>query len=520
MTAAGAQHMQRPPARPAPGAGRAQARPGRINSSSVAIALFVAATLAMLTGLGGHAANVAFAGAAALTGAVLLSRSPVTYSTFCLWLWFLTPFVRRVFDWRHGWNPTNPALLAPLLVSGLSVLTLVRYWRELRGRLFAPYLLILCALAYGYMVGLLNAGLIPATYALLTWLAPLAFGLHLALSWRRYPELGVAIRTTFAIAVPVLALYGIYQFVRIPPWDAAWMINSDLRSIGDPLPFLVRVFGTLNTPGPFAACLLAGMLILIGAKGFMRYPAIALALVALLLARTRAVWVAFLLGLVVQQLSLPVVRLPRRLITLTVVAILALPLTAIPTFRSTIVNRMSTLKNISSDNSFIKRVQFSQENAGELVQMAEGNGLGSTGGAVKLMSSTQVGVRSLDNGFLELYYLLGWAGGTMFLLGIAALIYQSLRFAESRRDPFASAVRATGIAIVSMLPIGDVFTGSTGTLVWAMTGLGIGAHAYHLTTGLALRSRALRESLANRASQLPVAGRLAASTLAPTRAGL
>ncbi len=439
--------------------------------------------------------------AAVGTGALLLRQSPTTYSSFSLWLWFLSPFVRRVFDYRHGWNPTNPALLAPPVVAALSIYTLLRHAKELRGRLFAPYLLILGALGYGYSVGLINAGLFPATYALLTWIAPLAFGVHLALSWRHYVELSAAIRKTFTFALPLLAFYGIYQFVRIPVWDAQWMINSDLKSIGSPLPFLVRIFSTLNTPGPYASFLLAGMLIVLAGKEFTRFPGIAAASVALLLARTRAAWIAFLIGLVMQQLSQPVVRLPRRLMTIAVVSLLAAPLTQIPAFRSTIVNRMSTLSNISSDNSFVKRVAFSQENASEIVETAEGNGLGSTGGAIKL-SSTSTGVRSLDNGFLEMFYVLGWPGGTMFFLGVGALLYQSFRFADARRDPFASAVRAAAIALVSILPIGEVFTGSTGTLLWSMMGLGIAAHAYHLTTGLALRSRAARAYLEDQARRL------------------
>ena len=501
MTVITAPQIPSSPARSAP-AVRLFARPQRgVNTTTVAVGLFILATAAMLTGLGGRAANIAYPLAAVLTGAVLISRSPAMYSSFCLWLWFVSPFVRRVFDYRHGWNPTNVVLLAPPLVAALSILTLVRNARELRGHLFAPYLLILGALAYGYSVGLINAGLIPATYALLTWVAPLMFGVHLALSWRHYVELSASIRKTFTVALPILALYGIYQFVRLPVWDSAWMINADLKSIGSPLPFLVRVFGTLNTPGPYAAFLLAGMLMLLGGKGFIRYPGIAAAFVALLLTRTRAVWVAFLIGLVMQQLSQPVIRLPRRIVTLLIVSILAAPLTQIPSFRSTIGSRMSTLKNISSDNSFIKRVQFSHQNANEIVETAEGNGLGTTGGAIKL-TNVQVGVRSLDNGFLELFYLLGWPGGAMFLLGIAALLYQSFRFAEARRDPFASAVRATAIALVSILPIGDVFTGSTGTLLWAMMGLGIAAHVYHLTTGLALRSRAAREVIVARARRL------------------
>ncbi len=464
---------------------------------SIVVALFVTATAAMLAGVGGRAASLAYLSAAVVAGAVLLIRSPVTYSCFCLWLWFITPFVRRVLDYRHGWNPTNPALLAPPIVAAFAIVTLARHARELRGRLFAPYLLILGALGYGYAVGLINAGFLPASYALLTWLAPLVFGLHMALSWRLYGNLSVAVRKTLTFALPLLALYGIYQFVRLPPWDAAWMVNSGLKSIGSPLRLLVRVFGTLNTPGPYAAFLCAGMLMLLPATGFLRFPSIAVASVAILLTRTRAAWVAFVIGLLVEQLSLPVVRLPRRVVTLVVVALLALPLTTIPSFRKIILPRLSTLTNISQDNSFIKRVEFSQSNAGELVEMAAGNGLGTTGGAIKLgMSATSV--RSLDNGFLELFYLFGWPGGAMFLLGVAALLIQAFRFAEARHDPFAGAARAVTIALVSILPIGDVFTGPTGTLLWAMMGLGIAAHAHHLTTGLALRSRATRAFIAAR----------------------
>src|ERR1039457_868217 len=124
-----------------------------MSETTIAVGLFIVATAAMLTGLGGRAANVAYTVAAVLTAAGLLARSPAMYSSFALWMWFLSSFVRRVFDSRHGGNSTTPALLPPPLVAALAVITLSRNARELRGRLFAPYLLILGALAYGYSVG-------------------------------------------------------------------------------------------------------------------------------------------------------------------------------------------------------------------------------------------------------------------------------------------------------------------------------------------------------------------------------
>ena len=52
------------------------------------------------------------------------------------------------------------------------------------------------------------------------------------------------------------------------------------------------------------------------------------------------------------------------------------------------------------------------------------------------------------------------------MLGILSLLIRSLRFSEARRDQFAGAMRATGIAIIAIMPIGDVFSGSTGTMLW------------------------------------------------------
>jgi hypothetical protein len=453
----------------------------------IVVGVFVAATLVLLAGVGGRLASYVYLLAAAVTGLVLLFNAPVTYISFSLWLWWLTPFVRRMLDHRHGWNPTNIVLVAPPLVALFSVVVILRHTRELRGILYAPYLLVLAALAYGYAVGIISAGTIPATYALITWLAPVLFGIHLAVSWRRYPELAGSLRRTFSIALPLLAAYGLYQFVRLPSWDAEWMRNADLRSIGNPLPFLVRIFGTLNTPGPYAAFLVTGLLMLLLGKGRLRYISTALALVALLLTRTRAAWAAFMIGLVVQYLSQPIVRLPKRTVTLIVVSLLALPIAAIPKFRNMIVPRLSTLTSLREDNSFVKRVQFSTATANGIVDAAAGSGLGTTGGAIKLRGMQ--GVRSLDNGFLEVFYIYGWPGGALLFLGIGGLLLQAFRFLEARRDPFANSVRATAVALISILPIGDVFTGPTGTLLWSMVGLGIAAHAYHLTTGLALRSR-------------------------------
>ncbi len=495
-----------PAAMPLPSSGR------RIPHSTLVISgLFIASTLALLAGAAGRPAAIVFAVLASGCAILLHSTDPVSYVNFTMWLWFVSPFVRRVLDWRHGWNPTSPVLLAPQIASLLAVATLARNVKELRGTLFAPYLFVFAALGYGYMVGIISVGAIPATYALITWLAPALFGLQLAVMWRRYPELRASLLRTFYVALPMLAFYGIYQFVRLPVWDSAWMRNANMRSIGAPLPFLVRIFGTLNTPGPYAAVLVTGMLLILPYKGWLRYPAIAASIVALLLARTRSAWFAFIIGIVGAQLSQPLGRIPKRTVTLLAVSLLALPLAATPQFRDSILPRLNTLIDLRNDHSFVKRVEFSQQTASNIVESAEGSGLGSTGGAIKL-SGVQ-GMRSLDNGFLEVFYVFGWPGGTMFFLGIAGLVFQSFRFAEARSDAFANSVRAAALALVSMLPVGDVFTGATGFLIWSMVGLGIGSHAYHIASRRMQRAEQWQRVQRQRARDVrPVVAALPAPT--------
>jgi hypothetical protein len=484
----------------------------------LAWALYLSATAALLTGAGGRMANYAYVFVSVIAGLILYFKAPTTYVSFSLWLWFLSPFVRRVLDMHHGWLPANPVLLAPLLVALLSLITVVRRLSELRGNLYAPYLLVFGAFLYGYIVGVINTGIIPATYALLTYIAPAFFGLHMGLSWRRYPQLSVTVRRTFAIALPLLALYGIYQFVRIPRWDAMWMISAEMRSIGTPLPFLVRVFGTLNTPGPFAAVVCTGMLMLLPQKGRLRFIPIGFAAVALLLARTRAMWVAFLIGLLVQQIGQPIRKMPRYVFTLVLVTVVALPIASIPQFSALIAPRLATFGNLAQDNSFVKRYNFSEQAASSIVETAEGNGLGTIGGAVKLRAGQ--GIVSLDNGFLEIFYVFGWPGGALFFLGLAGILLQTFRFRETGTDPMANSLRSIAVALGAVLPIGDIFTGATGTLIWIAVGMGIGGHGYHLVTGQALRSQAWLNAMrgaAGAATPPPVAPPVPATAMVPAR---
>ncbi len=451
---------------------------------------FIVLTFAGLAGVGGQTFGPLWAASAGFTGFVLVLRWPAGYLAFVTSLWFYTPLVRRVLDFHHGFTPANLALAAPVLASAAAAASVIKYARELRGVLYAPALLVISAVTYGFLIGAVRNGLIPASYAFLAWLTPALVGLHVSLHWRRYPEMSAVFVRTLAWGIAPAALYGIIQFVLLPPWDRAWMIATDLQSIGLPQPFSVRVFGSMTMPGTFAVVMEVGLLLLLSARVRGRLPALVLGFIGLLLSRIRTAWIGFVFGLLLQLITQPVRRLPRNWLTLVVVGVLSLPIITLPRFREGIAQRLSSLSTGSDDSSVRSRVLVARAGYALVLDYAEGAGLGATGSAVTARSAG--GIRNFENGLLEVFYLFGWPGGFVFFLGLFGIIVQGMRLADARFDQFANAVRSGAAALLASLLISEIFTGAAGTLFWVLIGFGVSSHAYNMASGATMSYRAAR----------------------------
>jgi len=454
----------------------------------VAVVGFILVTFAGLAGAGGRVFAPAWAVLAAFTAFTLVTRSPAAFLAFTVSLWFYTPLVRRVLDLQHGFTATNLALAAPVLASSVALLTVLRFARELKGVLFAPALLVIAAVTYGFLVGALRNGVVPAFYAYLTWLSPAMIGLHTALHWRRYPEFRDTFLRTLAWGIGPAALYGIVQFVVMPPWDAYWMISTDLQSIGDPVPYSVRVFGSMTMPGTFAVVMEVGLLLLLSANVRGRLPSLVLGFIGLLLSRIRTAWLGFVFGLVLQFVTQPVRRMPRNWITIAVMALLSLPVITIPRIREGITDRLSSITAGNEDSSVRSRVMVARAGYALVLDYAEGAGLGATGSAVT--ARAKGGIRNFENGLLEVFYLFGWPGGLLFFLGMFGIVLQGMRLADARFDQFANAVRSGAAALLASLLISEIFTGAAGTLFWVLIGFGVSAHAHNLASGATAAYRA------------------------------
>ena len=248
--------------------------------------------------------RVAIPAAAFFVGVVLYFSAPIRYVEYSLWLWFLTPLVRRLVDWHFGYADPNFVLLSPLLVSGIGGLALLRpNRRHAMPRIPASFVLCGTAILYAVVIDALQHPSAETIYGFADWLCPLLFGLHFYLNWRDYERFRAAVTKTFLWAVPVLGIYGIYQFVAPPAWDGYWIgrvyaTQGIATSFGTAEPFLVRVWSTIMDPGvrehydgrassaacrsisPESACCHRGLF-------------------TLLLSAVRAAWLGWVVGLVV-----------------------------------------------------------------------------------------------------------------------------------------------------------------------------------------------------------------------------
>jgi hypothetical protein len=227
--------------------------------------------------IGAHQGTVltlAFPVLATLTGLWLYFKRPARYVGFMWWLWFLSPEVRRLADWSKGaFTPTSLIQVAPLAVTMISGLSLIRHYPVLGQRRGLPVLLILAGLAYAFMVGVVSSGPLAATYDLANWLYPILIGFHIMANTRDYPTYRDTIINTFIWGMLVMGAYGLVQFAIMPQWDALWMLGSQMNSQGDPVPMGVRVFSTMNSSGPFAFAMMGAMVYVMAANHRVRWIA-------------------------------------------------------------------------------------------------------------------------------------------------------------------------------------------------------------------------------------------------------
>lgn len=408
---------------------------------------------------------------AVVVAAFLFSVHRGQYVSFVIWLFMVTPFVRRVTDYQLGWTETSLVVLAPLLAAGISVLMLLKKLPLLYSVSFLPFLIFLVGLLYGVFVGMVNQGVMPASYDLLLWAVPLAFGFAIAADWRSFPMYQDAIFRTFLLGGIVLGAYGIYQWFFLPPWDAYFMLNSTISSIGLPFPQQMRVFSTMNSPAAYGAFSLPTLLIVLVASSWMRYPAAALTFGAVALSIVRTAWLGWAIGVVMLLAGL---RTPGRLklvAGLGLLVLLALPLISSEEIGQRFFDRLATFTDLEEDKSWQARSALYDRLTEDALTNVWGTGTGAVGIATKLASKSNTVAFQIDSGLLFVPYTLGWPGAICLTIAVAMLMLRPPGIITRENETAVQVGTAVCTALIAMMLSYNSMYGPGGMVFWTFMGL-------------------------------------------------
>lgn len=389
---------------------------------------------------------------------------PAAFLDLLLWSLVLSPLLRHVVDWHAGFSQSNPVMLSPYCAAFAASPSVLRYLVTGRRYLIEILALIgLVGLGLGLSLstGLLRDGLMTA----MRWLAPVWVLIYLLSQAAALDTMRTRIRRTFSVAIPAASLYGLVQFVSILPWDAAFMREAPITSIGYPLPFLVRIFSTMNSPGSFAAMLCTGLLLMLP---HVSMPLWVLGLAALALTTQRAAMAALLLALLVLALVGRDRRMRRGLVRLGLSLIVSLALVlSVPGAALKVSGTVGSVARLADDTSAQDRWAQYLDVLPMLDQQQEGRGLGWPTNDFYIRAGGSV---PLDSGLIDIFVSLGVIGGGLFLCALASLTVQGWLIV--RRSPDAAAAElAACLYGLSQLPFGSQHAGEHGMFLFLGLGL-------------------------------------------------
>jgi hypothetical protein len=416
--------------------------------------------------------RVVYAIAAVAIGAYLERRDTPRYVSFVIWLWFLSPLVRRLADLQGGWQDPSLVLLTPYLVTALSVPPLLRglLRPERRSALRVAGVGVFAIAGVGVAIGIPAGMLIgPSTAALetLNWFLPLCFGWYIATRDVPAHRIEAAVATTFVTAALVAGAYGLYQFTRPPLWDINWMQRSGMTTIGRPEPFAVRVFGPMHSPGVFGAYLVIALVLWLARPRAPGMLAAGVAGVALLLSQVRSAWLALAIATLLVVGSLTVAQRIRMAMLAVAAVALAGPLLFTPEMRELVNSRVATMERLDDDESAVARVIGHQLALEFVADHPLGAGIGQADPKMEQYISMRDSVVASSLVQFGLFGTLLYVGA---LCGLTWLLWTYNRHAASIQGV---ALASAGLGLLASSWFSVVTAGPIGVSLWMIAGLAI-----------------------------------------------
>jgi hypothetical protein len=422
----------------------------RINMGWWAIGIFILITIGGMFGAA-RIMNYFYPASAFALMLFLYHRYPLLFNSFTWWLYFLSPLVRRIVDYKSIYTNPSPILLAPVMASIVILPSFIKILPRVILQDTFPFAISAAAVAYGCTMGYLNN--VPTNTLILGtlgWSSPILYGFFIYTNWRHYPEYRKNIEKTMTFGILVMGGYGIFQYLTLPDWDRLWLMNSEMNSIGKPFPREFRVWSTMNSGEPFAAVMASGLILVLGGGGILTASSSVLGYVTFLLTLVRSGWLGWAGGMVF-LLSTAKPQFKRKLLIMAgLVAAIVLPLLAAYSFEEVIGTRLSTFSDLENDSSASGRASSYAD-----LDDALGNFLGG-------------GIRDLrvDSSIFSLLGELGLVGGIPYSFGLLMLIIVSWKNLRYCLDDSSKIMMAATIASIIRIPVNSTLTGISGQLLW------------------------------------------------------
>lgn len=383
--------------------------------------------------------------------------------------------IRRLVDFyiNGAFNPLSPISLTPLIVSALLLIPAMSRFGQLTPRSRSIAMLIMVALAHGMVIGFMNSG-IGAVYSLGEWLA--GFGAFLFAATAPV-QTSTADRwmKSCGYAALLVALYGWFQYLTIPPWDAFWVTEVKFVGyLGQLRPTEMSVFSTMHERGPCAAFLAWAAIPMILHPRWRilgGWLTVLLLFSVVVLTLSRSMFIIVALVAVLQPALSKGRGLGRVLLLAGMLGLgLSFGLEHLPG-SSRIQKRFDTLKEIQNDGSYQGRLEILTSGVPWVMQHPLGLGLGSSGfGAGRIGGGTKEGW--CDSGYIEVFSQFGWIGGLCFFAAMAKIWSElTRRIRLGGRDPFLFTGRAVLLGCLVFLYVGNVFSGFS--LFWVFLGISL-----------------------------------------------
>ncbi len=412
-------------------------------------------------------------------GLFLYYRTPILYVGYTWWFCFLASVIRRIIDYQSGSVTPGRWGLTAMLVASISLITLFRYapkaWKS-----GLPFLLSTVGVIYAFTIGIIFKNLnLQYMVGFFEWLGPIAFGFHLFINWRNYPAFRQAIERCFVWGVVVTGGYGIIQYCIVPGWDRFYLDFISASSFGKPYPFEVRVFSTLGAPQAFGTVMMAGLLLLFGSQGSLRFPAAGVGYLSFLLSMARSAWLGWGVGFAAFFPFLKPRLQIRFALTIIVMAILVIPIVNLEPFSDAINQRLESLSTASEDASFQDRAEGYELFLNLALTEVVGQGLGSTGPRQTVGTTAITSLGGSDSGVFPLLFSFGWVGAIPYAGGILIILLQLFQGKDSGRDFFSTAARAIALGTFAQVWLNNIFSDAFGLVLWGFLGIGLAAQKYY-----------------------------------------